>query len=175
MKHPRLLPAQAEACARTMAMATETSQVGIGTILVLMCLCVLYVLIYMSVCLCVYACLCLCVYVFTCGMCLYVDESRQHGGLVVLLTSVCERNTPFAQAFALQHSSRNCHPSPCFGIIETTLPRCLRLQRSVFSKTPVSLSSLEGVSGGSRAFADQSRFCHERVHMWHARAACRCD
>ena len=32
----------------------------------------------------------------------------------VIATGVCEKNTPFTQTLALQHSSRNCSPAPDF-------------------------------------------------------------
>ena len=46
-------------------------------------------------------------------------------------TSTCEKDTPFAQAFALQSSSKNCSPAPDLVLWKLIL-QCVFSRRSVF-------------------------------------------
>ena len=73
-------------------------------------------------------------------------QTRRHGVLLGALgdrsdSGVCEINTPFTRASALQSSSRNCHPPPDLVLSKLVgLPTCLLLRRRVFcSQTPVGL------------------------------------
>ena len=72
----------------------------------------------------------------------------------VVATGVCEKNNPFARAFAPQSGSRDCSPAPDLVFFKLVLPRVLQSGGVFFSRTPVSRRALASESRP----AQRSRF-----------------
>ena len=83
---------------------------------------------------------------------LSVSDASRERKRAATPTGVCEKNTPFRRASALQNSSINSCPATDFGVSQANLSKGLLLQRSVFSQTPVlciSISTLKCTSAVS--------------------------